>query len=212
MNAKNILEKIDKFLDDKVVGLDKNIKLAVVAAFVVVPLVAFYFLSYAPQQKQMKQLEAKKISLLQTIRKVEAIAAEIDKHRAEMAEAQLMFQMASNLLPEQQEIPALLTGISDLGSNAGLEILTFKPGKENVQTFYAEIPLSISVQGSYHNIGVFLDRVSKMPRIVSVSSLSLQSPKEEQGEMILKSDVQLETYRFVEEEQQPPQKSTKRRR
>ncbi len=198
MNSKDVQVKLDAFLDEKVSGLDQNIKIAIMAAVVIVPLVAFYLLSYNPQNAQMKQLERQKVGLLQTIRKVEAIAANIGKHRAEMAEAQLMFQKASNLLPQQQEIPALLANISDLGSNSGLDILSFKPGVETPKEFYAAIPIAISIQGPYHNVGVFLDRVSKMSRIVSVSSMAISSPKEDEGEMILKTSLKLETYRFVE--------------
>ncbi|MEN8257260.1 MAG: type 4a pilus biogenesis protein PilO [Thermodesulfobacteriota bacterium] len=198
MNIKGIQSKIDVFLDEKVAGLDQNMKMAALAAIVVIPLVGFYFLSFSPQNAKLKQLEGQKVGLLQTIRRVEAIAANIGKHRAEMAEAQFMFQKASNLLPQQQEIPALLASLSDLGSNSGLEILSFKPGGENQKEFYAEIPISINLQGPYHNIGVFLDKVSKMSRIVSVSSLGISSPKEDEGEMILKTSLKLETYRFVE--------------
>lgn len=198
MNIKDIQLKFDAFLDEKVSGLDQNIKIAVMAAVVIVPLLVFYFLSYTPQNAQLKKLEGQKVGLLQTIRKVEVIAANIGKHRAEMSEAQLMFQKASSLLPQQQEIPALLTSISDLGSNSGLDILSFKPGGESVKTFYAEIPLAINVQGAYHNIGVFLDRVSKMSRIVSVSALGLSSPKIDGGEILLTATLGLETYRFVE--------------
>jgi type IV pilus assembly protein PilO len=160
--------------------------------------VGFYIGSYKPQNDQMKLLEGQKVGLLQTIRRVEGIASNIGKHRVDMAEAKLMFQKASNLLPQQQEIPALLTNISDLCSNSGLEILSFRPGSEVAKTFYAEIPLTINVQGAYHNVGVFLDKVSKMSRIVSVSSMGLSGPREDEGEMILTTNLQLETYRFVE--------------
>ena len=198
MKSKDVQLKIDAFLDGKVAGLDQNIKMAVMAAVVIVPLLGFYFLSYQPQQTQMTQLEGQKVGLLQAIRRVETTAANIGQHRAEMAEAQLMFEKASGLLPQEQEIPALLTSISDLGSNSGLDVLSFKPGSERRKEFYAEIPVSIALEGPYHNIGVFLDRVSKMSRIVSVSSLGISSPKEDEGEMILKASLQLETYRFVE--------------
>lgn len=198
MKSKDIQGKIDTFLDTKVVGLDQNIKMGVMAAIIIVPLLGFYFLAYQPHQKEMTKLAGQKVTLEQSIRKVEAVVAHIDKHRADMAEAQFMFQMASNLLPEKQEIPALLTTISDLGSNSGLDILSFKPGAERPKEFYAEIPVSIALQGPYHNIGVFLDRVSKMSRIVSVSSMAISSPKEAEGEMILKANLELETYRFVE--------------
>lgn len=198
MKKNDIQAKINGFLDDKVAGLDQNIKMAIMAAVILIPVIIFYFAFYKPQNFTLNQLEGRKVALLAEIRKVEATVANIDKHRAEMDEAKLMFQKASSLLPQQQEIPALLTNISDLGSNSGLEILSFKPGGEAQKEFYAEIPISIDLSGPYHNLGVFLDRVSKMSRIVSVSSLGITSPKEDDGEMLLKTSLQLVTYRYVE--------------
>lgn len=206
MKIGDIQVKINTFLDERVAGLDQNIKVAIMVGLVIVPLLAFYLLSYKPQTAKMTQLEKQKVGLLRTIRKVEAKAANIGKLRAEMAEAKLMFKKASNLLPQKQEIPALLASISDLGSNSGLAILSFKPGAEKQQEFYAEIPISISMQGPYHNLGVFLDKVSKMSRIVSVSSLAISNPKEDDGEMILKASLKLETYRFIEPSPGPAKK------
>lgn len=198
MKLKKVQDSIDTFLDEKVTDLDPNIKIVSIVALVLVPLVAFYFLVYSPKTTKLSQLEQKKVRLLQTIRKVERNAKDIGKRRAEMQEAQVMFQKASSLLPQKQEIPTLLAGISDLGSNAGLNIVSFKPGGENRLEFYAEIPVAIELSGPYHNIGVFLDQISKMSRIVTVASMSIASPHKVEGEMILKSSLQLKTFRFVD--------------
>ncbi len=211
MKLKKVQDSVDTFLDDKVTDLDANIKIVVIVALVLIPLITFYFVVYSPKTKQLDQLEQKKVKLLQTIRKVERNAKDIGKRRAEMQEAQLMFQKASSLLPQKQEIPTLLAGISDLGRNAGLNIVSFKPGQENAQEFYAEIPVSIELSGPYHNIGVFLDQISKMSRIVTVASLSIASPKKVEGEMILKSSLQLKTFRFVDAPVGAGKKATKKK-
>ena len=92
----------------------------------------------------------------------------------------------SILLPKESEIPKLLTDISALGRNAGLDFLTFKPLADIPKDFYAEIPVTINVRGPYHNMGYFFDQVSKLARIVSVSNVKMSSPKKEGGEMLLK--------------------------
>jgi len=115
-----------------------------------------------------------------------------------MAETKLMFAKASALLPQQQEIPSLLTSISDIGQNSGLDFLSFIPKNEMRKEFYADIPVDIKVSGTYHNVGVFLDKISDSSRIVTVSDINMGGPKLQAGEMILETTFSLVTYRFVE--------------
>ena len=95
-----------------------------------------------------------------------------------------------------------LTSISDLGKHSGLDFLSFAPKSEVVREFYADIPVDIKVRGPYHNVGVFLDRISKLPRIVAVSNLNMGTPKRVAGEILLDTSFKLVTYRFIETEQQ----------
>jgi type IV pilus assembly protein PilO len=83
---------------------------------------------------------------------------------------------------------------------------TFSPGGERKKEFYAEIPVSISVKGPYHNIGTFLYEVSRLERIVSAINISLGSPAKERGEMMLSSGISLITYRFLEAHEMAAQK------
>ena len=199
MDIKDAQKKLDSFLDDRVSDIDLNIKLAIGAGLIIVPLICFYLFFYSPKQKEITQLKAQSVALQVKIKKVEDNIQSINKLRAEMAEAQVMFEKASSLLPQKQEIPALLANISDLCRNSGLVISIFKPGSESPSQFYAQIPIGIKVTGPYHNIGVFLDKVSKMSRIVSVLDLTIGSPKKDSGEMILGSQINLVTYRFVKD-------------
>ncbi|MFH1019205.1 MAG: type 4a pilus biogenesis protein PilO [Pseudomonadota bacterium] len=188
----------EKFLDSKVSLLDMKQKMLIAAAACILPCVAFFFLAYSPKANEIKALETKKAEIEEEIRKVEAIANDLDKHKAEMAEVQRQFAEASLLLPDQKEIPSLLSTISGQATSSGLDVLSFKPLAETPQQFYAEIPVDIAVQGSYHNVGVFLDKISKLPRVVSVNNIKMDSPKQIGGEMILNSTFQLVTYRFLD--------------
>ncbi|MFH1217713.1 MAG: type 4a pilus biogenesis protein PilO [Pseudomonadota bacterium] len=189
---------LNAFLDDKVAALKLPHKLGIALAAILVPCAAFYFLSYSPKTKEIAGLESKKAGLVAEVNKVEKAAKEIDKHRAEMAETKLMFGEASRLLPQEQEIPSLLTSISDLGQNSGLDFLSFIPKAEIAKEFYAEIPVDIKVRGPYHNVGVFLDKVSDLSRIVTVSNITMGGAKKVAGEMILETSFNLVTYRFIE--------------
>jgi type IV pilus assembly protein PilO len=196
------LEKIQKgfasFIDTKVSRLEAKHKVLILLFAMILPSLAFFFLGYSPKNKEIKALNNNKSALLTEISKVEATVKQLAKHQAEMKETELLFRAASLLLPEKKEIPSLLTNISGLGTNSGLEFLSFKPVNETPKTFYAEIPVNITVRGPYHNVGEFLNKISKLPRIVTVSEIGMGSPTQSGNEMLLNTTFNLVTYRFIE--------------
>ena len=212
MKLNKIKETFDSFLEKRVVPLDKRIVVAIFVLIIVVPVVAFYFLHYTAKTEEIKGLENQAAKLQTEIAGAKAAAAKLDEHLAEMEETERLFEEAAVLLPQKKEIPSLLTNISALGTNSGLNMARFSPGKERKKEFYAEIPVSLKITGPYHNIGTFLYEVSKLDRIVSATNISLGSPKMERGEMLLGSSISLITYRFLEESEiaaQQPQTGKK---
>lgn len=218
MKINKIREAFDSFLEKRVVPLDKKIIIAIFVLIIILPSVAFYFLHYSAKTKEIQGLEKKAANLRKEIATAKARAAKLDEHLAEMEETKRLFAEASVLLPQKKEIPSLLTNISALGTNSGLNMSRFSPGGEKKKDFYAEIPLTLSLSGPYHNIGTFLYEVSRMDRIVSATTISLGGPRMEKGEMLLNSSIHLITYRFLEESEIAPppgkkgQKGKKRRR
>ncbi len=199
MKVNKIKEAFDSFLEKKVVPLDKKIIIVIFVLVIILPVIAFYFLHYTNKTKEIKGLESQAANLRKEIAGAKARAAKLEEHLAEMEETKRLFAEASVLLPQKKEIPSLLTNISALGTNSGLNMVTFSPGGERRKEFYAEIPVSINVNGPYHNIGTFLYEVSKLDRIVSAVNISLGSPSMQRGEMVLGSGISLITYRFLEQ-------------
>ena len=199
MKLNKIKEAFDSFLEKRVVPLDKKIVIAIFVLIIIAPVVAFYFLHFTAKTKEIKGLENKAVKLRKEIAGAKARAAKLDEHLAEMEETQRLFAEASVLLPQKKEIPALLTNISALGTNSGLNMARFSPRPERKKEFYAQIPVSLNITGPYHNIGTFLYEVSKLDRIVSAINISLGSPKMQRGEMLLSSKINLITYRFLDE-------------
>lgn len=185
------------FLDEKLAGLSKQYKMAIFGATILVPTLLFYFFLYAPTSDQITKLKKNNRFLSGEIQKVEAIADKLDEHKGEKERVELQLKAAALLLPKQKEIPSLLTNISEQGTSSGLEFVSFAPKPERMEQFYAVIPVAISVKGSYHKIGTFLDRVSKLNRIVSVDNISLSGGAQGSGEMLLTASLELVTYRFL---------------
>jgi len=188
---------LTNFINEKYIPLAPKIKVAIVAVILLLPIVIFYFLFYQPKAEKITSLTNKTVQLKKEVQEAKSKAANIGQFEKELAEAKIKFEEMAMLLPKDKEIPKLLKDISSLGRNAGLDFFTFKPLAETPKDFYAELPVSINVRGPYHNMGFFFDQVSKLERIVSVTNIKMSSPKKEGGEMLLKSDCKLVTYRFT---------------
>lgn len=195
------------FLDNKLAPMKQQFKLVIWAGFIIVPTIIFLFLFYVPKSKEIDKLGKENEFLQSEIQKVEAIAGKLNEHKAERAAVELQLKAAAMLLPKQQEIPSLLTNISEQGTNSGLEIISFQPKGETRQEFYAIIPVAISVYGPYHRIGSFLDKISKLNRIVSVNNIALSSPQVIGVNAMLTANLELVTYRFLSAAEQEKPKT-----
>jgi type IV pilus assembly protein PilO len=204
MASSNSAKQFDTFLDEKYIPLDKKIKIAIVVAALVIPVALFYFLFYKPGIDKITGLNNQIVSARTDLTKAKKAARELPKYKAEVEKTKKEFEEVAVVLPKTKEIPDLLRNISDLGKGAGLDFLSFKPGAEVPKDFYAEIPVDIAIKGPYHNMGFFLDQVSKLNRIVAVNNIKMGSPKKDGGEMLLNSNCRLVTYRFTNKQAAPP--------
>ncbi len=170
------------------------IKVSVLLTLVVAIFVGYYIFIWSPLQTSIEaektQVEHQRVIL----NKNERLASNIPKKKEEYKKLQTQLIIALNMLPKKSQIPDLLEGVTWAGKDSGLEFSAFKPGSEKVQSIYAEVPVSLSVSGTFRQLLTFLKRVGEMPRIVDVKNLSLTMGKEENLEI----KGQAVTYRFVE--------------
>ena len=101
-------------------------------------------------------------------------------------------------LPDKKEIPQLLTTISSLGKDSGLNFSLFRPKPEVAKEFYAEIPVEIQVVGSYHEVASFFSKVGNLNRIVNITNVSMAKRSEEAEKMILNTSCLATTFMFIE--------------
>ena len=125
------------------------------------------------------------------------IAANRPKLEAEIKDLQKQLAEAVVRLPEEKDIPRLLTQINTLGQQSGLEFLLFRPAAPVKKGFYADVPIDIRVEGQYHTLAGFLDRVSKLERIVTVSDIKV-APLSGKPDRSVVADLKATTYTFLE--------------
>src|SRR5512139_878061 len=129
----------------------------------------------AEKEQQVEQLSTERA------RKT-ALVANLAKTREEVARLDGDLKRAIAELPDTKEIPDLLSTISSLAREAGLEIIQFKQRPEQYEEFYAAVPVDILVRGTYHQVASFFDQVGRMARIVNVTDVSIKSPQRPQGD------------------------------
>ena len=123
-----------------------------------------------------------------------------------MVEIERTFGALLRQLPDKSQMDALLTDINQVGLERGLEFELFKPGQEKQADFYAELPISIKVTGSYHDMGAFATDVSKLSRIVTLNDLIIVPlPKDvkdkenkDNKESRLTMEATAKTYRYLD--------------
>jgi type IV pilus assembly protein PilO len=131
---------------------------------------------------------------------VRSVAANMGRFQDEIAGLEKKLKIALRQLPDSKELPVLLTDVTSLGKNAGLEFKAFRPQDEVRRDFYAEVPIGIEFTGTFHEIANFFDRVAKLPRIVNVAELDMSIGDESANQTKLKVKGRATTFRFLEEE------------
>ena len=114
-------------------------------------------------------------------------------------------------LPNDREIPELISRIDTIGRKMGLEFLLFQPVDETKREFYADVPIKLKVEGTYHDVALFFDKVGKLPRIVNIRDITMHTPVERSGRMVLTIEGTAVTYRFLSEDEKGDEGGGRRR-
>lgn len=160
----------------------------------------YWYLVYNPKSTELARLTADFEKLQAELNESRAIAADLPKFKEEVARLNEELKKALLELPDKKEIPSLLTNISNMGTESGLEFMRFKPLNEVPSGFYAKVPVEINVRGTFFEVANFFDKVGKLPRIVNITDVNMGNAKEEGGRLILMTSCLATTYRFIEGE------------
>lgn len=187
---------------DKIVKLPNKQKIALLVLFLLVEGAALCFFVLKPKYVELKGLEDNLAGLQQQVQENRVLAAKLPILQKEYEELSRQLDAALTELPNEKEIPALLTSVTDEGKNAGLDFLVFRPQPEQVKDFYAEVPVDITVSGTYSSVGNFFAAVGNLPRIMNISNVRFYDIKSSAGQTSLKVTCLATTFRFLGEKEQ----------
>ena len=188
-----------KELLDRILDLPRQQKIGILAGLIVAILLLDYFLFYSPRSDEISKLTQEVENQRNERDKKKKEAANIPKLKEQMAQLDGRLKEAVAQLPDRKEIPDLLSSISNKVKESGLDILIFRPRAENIQEFYAEIPVDIVVRGGYHNVATFFDEVGRLNRLVNIANIELRNPRANEDQVIMEVSTIATTFRFLDE-------------
>lgn len=181
-------------------------KVVVLILIFLAALGAAYWFDWKDQLETLEKRGVEEIQLKEDWKSKKMQAINLDEYRKQLAEINRQFGALLKQLPSRSEMETLLVDINKAGKGRGLQFEYWKPGQESIKDFYAELPISITLTGSYHDFGQFAGDVAKLPRIVTLRDLSVGTKEKES---VLKMDVTAMTYRYLDEEEVAKQKREK---
>ncbi len=191
------LDKLQGHLD-KLMKLPRQYRIAIVAVAVVLVFLFYGYSVYMPASKDLDSLRSQQLELQRKLNEVRSVTQNLGAFEEELGHLDRELTIALRQLPNSKELPVLLTDISTLGKNAGLEFKSFKPKPEIPREFYAEVPIEIQFHGHFHEVAAFFDQISRLPRIVNVSDLKMRVDKENANETLLFVEGNATTFRFLD--------------
>jgi len=186
---------------EKLLKLPKKQKIALLVAIVVFEGAALYWGLLLPRQTELKDLRGRLEGLQNEVQDKQKIANNLPKLKREYQQLQKDLDLALTELPNQKEIPTLLTSITSVGKGAGNDFLLFRPKPETPKDFYAEVPVDISVSGSFHSVANFFTAVGNLPRIVNITNVSFADIKQAGGKTSVKVNCLATTFRFLDKKE-----------
>jgi len=181
------------------------IKAAALVILFVALQIGAYFLFWQGQMDAIEKGRADVAKQKEVFLEKKKLAVNLDAYKQQRAEIEQAFGALLKQLPNKSEMDALLIDINQAGLGRGLAFELFKPAeKENFTEFYAELPVNIKVTGQYHDLGAFASDVAKMPRIVLLTDLKLDPPKDG----VLTMEAVAKTYRYLDEEEVAKQRQS----
>ena len=186
LTGQDILNSITKApLSQKVVGLGLIVGLLTAGN---------WYLLVDPVQQQITRQQAALRQLEDELIQKQSIANNLAQFKREKEILERRLQQALTELPNEANIDELIRSLAEVGNKSGLVINDIAPQAEQKQSFYAAIPVVMAVTGNYHEVGVFLDAISKLARIVNITNMS-------GDKLVVSATYVATTFRFLPETQ-----------
>lgn len=158
----------------------------------------FYFVIYSPTQDEINAIAVQSEKLQDDIRKAEKNESKLEKLKEEKKHNEEILEQLKGILPSKPEVSQILRQIQAIASNARLKTTAFNFNKEISRDILVEMPIAISLEGNYHNLGLFFDQVSRLKKIFTIDGLTIIPMKSLNYDYTIQANFTATTYIFLE--------------
>lgn len=158
----------------------------------------FYTYFIAPKREQANLVNSRIENLLNEVQKGQIVEARLPQFRQEIARQREYLDNLRHILPEEKETADIVRRVQQLAVESNLKIKSFTPQDTAEHDFYQDWPILIAVEGSYNNLGVFFDKVSRFTRIINVENISIKGLDDPTGRNTLSATCTATTFVFSE--------------
>lgn len=179
-------------------------KVLISLGFFVVLIGLAWFLGWSSQLEDLDAVRQKELTLKEEWLAKKKQAVNLGEYKKQLAEIDRSFGELLKQLPNKAEMDAMIIDISQAALTRGLKVELFKPGNEARKEFYAEMPISLLLSGSYNDLAFFSADIAKLPRIVTLNNVKLKPKDAKSG--LIGMDATAMTYRYLDTEEMAAQK------
>ena len=156
-----------------------------------------------PRHKEIQRLNVEITKQENDIAKDQVKAAKLSTLKGENVKLRMRLDELKLQLPEEREVSGLLKQVSDLGIKSGLKIVSWRPEqkKDHPSGTIYEIPVAVELSGSYHNLGIFFSRLTKLNRIVNISDIKMGGPQPQRSEAIVRISFKATTFSAISDKE-----------
>lgn len=192
-----------KTLDFQTIGLASLGTRMVIFLFVILLIVgAVIYFDTMPQRDELAQKQRQEASLLETIGTKQKLAANLKAYQDQLKEMQTRFGELLRQLPNKSEAENLIIDVAQTSLKNGLKNQQIQPGREIKHNFYAEMPYTLTLEGTYNQLAKFISDTANLPRIVTLHNPTIRPEKEDKPDMKsppLVMTIVTKTYRYLEQ-------------
>ncbi len=194
----NLMEELRHINPNEPGSWPAAIKAGTLGLLLILMLILGYVLDWEEQWTTLEGVQAEEETLKSTFLAKKTSAINLVALQAQLAEVEKTLGVMLKQLPNKSELDALLVDINRAGLGRGLQFELFKPdAKENIKDFYAELPVTVRVTGSYHDIGAFASDVAQLPRVVTLHDIEITPGKDHQ----LIFNATAKTFRYLDDDE-----------
>jgi type IV pilus assembly protein PilO len=171
---------------------------------------AFYYFVETPRQEALAKQTQTLSDVRASVTRGQTMARQLPEFKKQVSALEARLDQLKPILPDERDVGDLLRRVQTLATQSNLQVRGFKPQAITTKEMHAEWPIALQLDGNYHNLGLFLDRVSKFPRIINIGNMNLAAKESPTAATTMTISATATTFVFVEPPPAPPEPVNKK--